>query len=123
VQVGATLLQESVHLQSRVKSQQFFDFGFGKLFRPITFKRQRFKHSASRLLPCDQQMGSEFIRNVQSDLHNLRIAFALLIFRPDVVEEVEAQLKVRPLELFRQLRIRRCSGNAAPGCVVERYVA
>src|SRR5579862_340705 len=53
----------------------------------------------------------------------LRYSLALLIFRADVIEEVEAQFQEWAFELFRQRRIGRCAGDAAPCGVIERHVA
>lgn len=77
------LLQEGMHLHPGLEAQHSANFGFRQAFRAVSLEGQCFQRNSCRILVPGSDLSRKLVRNVESDLHNMRIA------RPSYESQIE----------------------------------
>jgi len=73
MQPGAVLLEESMDFHARLKAQQMPNLGLGKALGPVALHSQSFQGRTGDIRTAGDHLRGQFIRNVQRDLHSMRI--------------------------------------------------
>ncbi len=73
MQPCSMLFEEGVDFHARLKAEEMANFRLGETLCAIALDSQRFQCGAGEISAACNDLSSQFIRNVEGDLHSLRI--------------------------------------------------